>query len=127
MEAWERALSTIEQDVMTLRERVDWVAKKYMLDTYLHQKACSWENLSNDTLDTLHARDLLYHDISSDGLFNRFFHPDTLVTAEEIEHAKRNPPQYTRAHVRGEAIKQARLFKQRVSVNRWQSITLGGK
>ena len=127
MEAWERALTDIEQDIMRLRDRADWVAKKRILDTYLSQQGASWENIPETVLDTLHARDLLYHDISRDGLFNRFFYPDSIATEVEIESAQRNPPPYTRARVRGESIKQARLFKQRVSVKRWQNIVIGGK
>jgi proteasome accessory factor A len=127
MEAWEQALTDIEQDVMRLRNRADWVIKKHMLDSYLNQQGATWESLADSVLETLRTRDLLYHDLSCSGLFEHFFHPDTLVTAAEIEHAQRNPPQYTRARIRGEAIKQARNFKQRVTVDHWQYIVIGGK
>ena len=125
MNAWEQALTDMEQDPMKLRDRADWVLKKHLLNTYLSQSGVSWETLSRNKSiqDGLQARDLLYHDISQNGLFNRVCYPDTFITEAEIQNAQNNPPDYTRARVRGEAIKHA----QELTVDSWMDISIKGK
>src|SRR5206468_4841485 len=109
MDAWEDALNDMEKPIQ-LRNRVDWVMKKkYILDAYLEQEKVPWYNLRKKSIiDELQARDLRYHDVSPDGLFNRLCYPDTLVKEAEIQNAQNTPPQYTRARLRGAAIMQAR-------------------
>lgn len=132
MAAWGEALSDLEQDPMMLRDRADWTLKKRILDSYLDQIGISWEELSepqNSTLsEKLLARDLRYHDIyGGEGSYNHFSYPDTLATEAEIMKAWNIPPQYTRARVRGEIIKQGRQHKHKVKVEEWHSITVDDK
>jgi hypothetical protein len=70
---------------------------------------------------------LRYHDISTDGLFNRLWYPDTLVKEAEIQNAQNIPPQYTRARQRGEAIMQARLHNSPITVKFWMEMSAGEK
>jgi len=124
MDEWELALNALQQDPMQLSHCVDWVLKKRFLDTHLSQAGASWETLSGNTeiIESLQAQDLLYHDLSREGWFNHFAYPDTLFKESEIQQAWSTPPQHTRARVRGEVLKRARLRKFRVTVERWQDV-----
>lgn len=128
MEAWEEALKDITEDPMRLRNRADWVIKKRFLDAYLAQAGISWAAAANDQsmLAGLQAYDLRYHDVSGEGLYNQFYKPDTLLTEAEIQAAQQNPPPYTRARIRGEAIRLAQQYSSSVGVENWQEVQVDG-
>lgn len=129
MDAWEEVLKDITHEPMKLRNRVDWAMKKRFLDTYLAQSGSSWENIARDQpiISSLQAYDLRFHDISREGLFNRFSYPDTLVTEAEIQTAQQIPPPYTRARMRGEVVLLARQYNIRVTIENWQEVHLDGE
>src|SRR5690606_16207899 len=54
---WESTLDGLEKDPMQLSDRLDWVAKKQMLEEFIEAEGTDW----ND--DTLHSLDLEYHNI----------------------------------------------------------------
>jgi proteasome accessory factor A len=129
MDAWENALNDLAQDPMKLRNRADWVMKKRFLDAHLSQANLSWEQTVTDqsVINRLQAYDLRFHDISREGLFNQVSYPDTLITQDEIQMAQRQPPPYTRARIRGEAITLARRYQIPVTVERWGELVVNGK
>lgn len=106
---WEDVLNGLERDPMGLADRVDWVAKKQMLQEFMDSENASWGD------DVLHSLDLEYHNINPRtslyyGL-EEMGAARRICTDEQILNATQNPPQNTRAKGRADVIKQ--LVKRR--------------
>ncbi len=103
LKEWETVLDALESDPMQLADRLDWVAKKQMLQEYIDSEKVKWDD------DVLHSLDLEYHNINPrEGLFYALQEMDAMqriVTDERIEEATRVPPQNTRAKARGRVVK----------------------
>src|SRR3569623_2171765 len=97
---WERILNDLEKDVYLTEDRLDWVAKRRLLETYIEAEGLWWEN------EALRSLDLEYHNIDPDqGLYYALQEAgqmQRLVTDEEILAATRRAPADTRAALRGE-------------------------
>ena len=118
---WEYLLTGLEKDPMTLHREVDWVAKYRLLDRYRERHDLA---LSSPKLALL---DLAYHDVSRDrGLFyvlQRRGEMERVVTDESVSAAMTQPPQTTRARLRGEFIKAAKERKRDFTVD-WVHLKL---
>jgi proteasome accessory factor A len=100
--AWESTLDALESDPMSLADRLDWVAKRSLLETYIAEENTDWSD------DILHSLDLEYHNVDpeaglyyaleQDGLMRR------VVSDEDVRRAVTTPPQDTRAFGRGRMI-----------------------
>jgi proteasome accessory factor A len=106
---------------MTLDREVDWVAKYRLIDRYRSR----WDlPLSDPKIALL---DLSYHDVKTDrGLFyllQRKGLVDRVVTDEAVEDATGQPPQTTRARLRGDFIKAAKAKKRDFTVD-WVHLKL---
>jgi proteasome accessory factor A len=103
---WEHLLTGLEKDPLSLRRECDWVAKQFLLDEY----AAKHRLPANDP--KLAMVDLAYHDVSRErGLYyilERRGMVDRVVADEDISRALLQPPQTTRARLRGEFIKAAK-------------------
>jgi proteasome accessory factor A len=103
---WEHLLTGLEKDPLSLRRECDWVAKQFLLDEYAakHRLQPSDPRLA--------MVDLAYHDVSRQrGLYylmERRGMVDRVVTDEDVSRALVEPPQTTRARLRGEFIKAAK-------------------
>lgn len=99
---WEHVLNTLEQDPMKLTGWLDWVTKKNLIDSYM---AKNGKSLTDSAVRNI---DLQYHEVNRDtGLFYKLQSRglvERLVTDEQIEHAVDNPPEDTRAWIRGRAV-----------------------
>ncbi|MBI2015741.1 MAG: proteasome accessory factor PafA2 family protein, partial [Candidatus Rokubacteria bacterium] len=104
---WTDVLTKLESDPMQLARELDWVIKKAWIDKFMDRQRLSWRDPKVSLLD------LQYHDIRPDkGVYYRLLANDQVdrVTDDEtIERAKHEPPQTTRARLRGEFIRQANL------------------
>ncbi|WEV58366.1 proteasome accessory factor PafA2 family protein [Bifidobacterium sp. ESL0728] len=95
---WKTALDALSaKDFSTLSNRVDWVAKYQLLGKMKER---------NPELSPAQARqiDMNYHDIVNGSIYPSLVGHGllkTLVPDEAIEHAVENPPQDTRAALRG--------------------------
>jgi proteasome accessory factor A len=127
MVEWHKALRDLEEHAMKLSDRADWAIKKRLLDAYLHKIGGSWNAAGNQrtVIQNLRAYDLRYHDISRTGLYHHLSFPDVLVTEQEIQRAQETPPQYTRARIRSEIIRQTRHNDYKGKVTSWQNIAAG--
>ncbi|MDJ0961156.1 MAG: Pup--protein ligase [Acidimicrobiia bacterium] len=118
---WEYLLTGLEKDPMTLHREVDWVAKYRLLEHYRERHDLA---MSSPKLALL---DLAYHDVSRDrGLFyvlQRRGEMERVVTDESISAAMTQPPQTTRARLRGEFIKAAKARKRDFTVD-WVHLKL---
>ncbi len=114
---WENVLNDLERDVMSTRDRVDWAAKKFLLDALQMEEKLSW----NDPW--LQSIDLEYHSLDLDrGLYYELLRKDLMrrVTSEdEIKTAIFNPPETTRAFFRGRAVAR---FNDEISSIQWDEI-----
>jgi proteasome accessory factor A len=119
--AWEECLAMLESDFMKLDTKVDWIIKYRMLSSYRNKHGLS---LGHPKLALM---DLAYHDVSRRrGLYyllERNGLVDRYVTDEEIDTAKLEPPQTTRAKLRGEFIKTAKRRRRDFTVD-WVHLKL---
>jgi proteasome accessory factor A len=120
---WEYVLKQLECDPMELRDRLDWVAKKFLLQEFIENEKLSWQD------PWLHSLDLEYHNLDPRrGLYHGLVQSKVIspiLAAEAIERASRNPPENTRARARGFAVQQ--LMDQETSyIINWDSIALQG-
>lgn len=122
----------MEVDSQGLDQELDWLITKSLHEHTLRRFGWHWHNffgkeIAIDTgsgkiglYDKLIANDLAYHDISQSGLYNQYFaEPDLplpklrelqirtsrIVEKAAIENMEKNPPQNTRAKIRGDFIK----------------------
>jgi proteasome accessory factor A len=121
LDMWEHCLTTIADDPLKLDREIDWVIKYKLIEGYRERHGIEL----NDAKVAL--VDLQYHDVSRDrGLFYRMQKRgmvERMVTDEEISHAVENPPETTRARLRGEFIRRAKEQKRDYTVD-WVHLKL---
>ena len=124
LEKWEYVLTKLEEDPMQLHREIDWVIKLHLLQAYGERTNLSPE-ASGDRMLML---DLQYHDIRREkGLYvllERKGQVVRLATNEQIEKAMVDPPQNTRAKMRGELIKLAKMKRIPYDLD-WNYIRIG--
>ncbi len=121
LKMWEHCLTHLERDPLSLDRECDWVAKYRIVEGY---RARHGLTLSDPRVALL---DLQYHDVNRDrGLFYRMQEHglmERVVTDSEIEQAIDEPPQTTRARLRGEFIRRAKERKRDYTVD-WVHLKL---
>ncbi len=114
---WEKILNDLEADFSRTNDRVDWVAKKMLLDAMQAEENLSW----NDPW--LQALDLEYHNIDPEkGLYYELVRQGSMrqiVTEDQIKHAIFEPPTTTRGFFRGRAVAR---FNQNIESIQWDEI-----
>lgn len=120
--AWEECLVALEAgDLDELDTKVDWVMKQRLIEAY---RAKFGYGLGHPKLALM---DLAYHDVSRHrGLYymlERTGMAERYVTEEEIGLAMREPPQTTRARLRGEFIRAAKRRRRDYTVD-WVHLKL---
>uniref|UniRef100_UPI0025953EA6 proteasome accessory factor PafA2 family protein n=1 Tax=uncultured Corynebacterium sp. TaxID=159447 RepID=UPI0025953EA6 len=109
VDLWERTLDAIAtQDFSQVDTEIDWVIKRKLLEQFRAKLGCGWDH------PKLAQIDLTYHDINRKrGLFyllERKGLAKRWITDDEIAQAVANPPETTRAAIRGRflaAVRQA--------------------
>jgi proteasome accessory factor PafA2 len=100
---WERVLDDLEADPHRAEDRVDWVAKRRLLESYLEAEGVWWED------PVVRSLDLEYHNLDpEEGLFAALEEGGqmrTLVTPAAVAAAGTEPPA-TRAWLRGELVRR---------------------
>jgi proteasome accessory factor A len=101
---WESILDGLEKDPMALSDRIDWVAKKKIVEQYMAEEGVGWNN------DALHSIDLEYHNIDPDkSLFYAWQDMgETTRTLDNLDiiTAMTDPPQNTRAKGRSKLVEE---------------------
>jgi Pup amidohydrolase len=114
---WGKVLDDLERDPMATRDRVDWAAKKFLLDALQAEEKLSWTDPWLQSVDLeYHNLDLdrgLYYELLRKGLMRR------VTTEDEIKAAIFNPPETTRAFFRGRAVAR---FNDEISSIQWDEI-----
>jgi proteasome accessory factor A len=119
---WGEALQAlVDGDPDRLARRVDWAAKRLLLERY---RAKHGLPLSHPKVALM---DLAYHDVNRDrGLYyvlERRGRMERVATDKLIQKAMRDPPQTTRARLRGEFIRQAKAKRRDYTVD-WVHLKL---
>jgi Pup amidohydrolase len=114
---WENVLNDLERDVMSTRDRVDWAAKKFLLDALQEEEKLAWSDPWLQSIDLeYHNLDLdrgLYYELLRKGLMRR------VTSEDEIRTAIFSPPETTRAFFRGRAVAR---FNDEISSIQWDEI-----
>ncbi|MBI4715519.1 MAG: Pup--protein ligase [Nitrospirae bacterium] len=102
---WENMLVRLEEDPMELSAEVDWVIKLALIDSYREKKGCGMDD------PRLSMIDLQYHDVRRNRGLYYFLEKEGMVERigeeKDIKDAMENPPQNTRAKLRGDFIRAA--------------------
>ena len=122
IEEWGGALDALRsQEPERLTRKVDWVAKRVMIDRYMAKHDLT---LGSPRVALL---DLAYHDVNrTRGLYyllERGGAVDRVVDDAEVEIAMREPPQTTRAKLRGDFIRHAKAKRRDYTVD-WVHLKL---
>jgi len=121
LEMWEHCLTAIESDPLKLDRECDWVIKHNLIEAYR----------TRHDLPLAHPKvalmDLQYHDVNRErGLFYVMQARDLVervCTDDAIDLAIEEPPQTTRARLRGEFIRRAKERKRDYTVD-WVHLKL---
>lgn len=117
--AWEGTLDALETDPQQLADSLDWVAKRLLLEQFMHSEGVGWKEPLVQSLD------LAYHSVDpQDGLYAALEQMGAVrrvVTDKDIERAMRHPPSNTRAWVRGTLVDR---YAEAVSGVTWSRLTL---
>ncbi|MEY2449281.1 MAG: proteasome accessory factor [Acidimicrobiaceae bacterium] len=121
LDMWEHCLSTLESDPFKLDRECDWVIKHNLIEAYRDKHDLP---LASPRVALV---DLQYHDVNRErGLFYRMQARglvDRTCTDEAIDTAVDEPPQTTRARLRGEFIRRAKERKRDYTVD-WVHLKL---
>lgn len=116
---WENVLGDLEADPGRCLDRVDWVAKRFLLETFREEEGVEWDD------PWLQALDLEYHDVSPGrGLFFELERAGQIRPFGDVhlaEAAVRQPPESTRAFFRGRAVA---LFGAQIEAAQWDEMIL---
>ncbi len=101
---WEAVLDQLEKDPMQLDDRLDWVAKRKILEMYVESEGTTWAD------DALHSLDMEYHNIDPEqSLYEGWRQMNGMqrvVDELDVVDAMTDPPQDTRAKGRSEFIQK---------------------
>ncbi|MGI9079254.1 MAG: depupylase/deamidase Dop [Acidimicrobiales bacterium] len=110
---WEATLTALEDDVMSLANQLDWVAKYHLVEAYRDRHGLGPSD------PKLAALDLQYHDVRPGrSLFARL-PMERMVTEESVVTAITEPPTTTRAYFRGRCLQR---WASSIAAANWDSL-----
>ncbi len=113
LRAWKEVLIGLASDLNGLHTRIDWIAKKRLLDSFAERHNLSFFDARTRSLA------VQYHDIRDEfSIFNKL-EMEELTEASGVEDGVVNPPSETRAYFRGKCLQK--WPEQIISAN-WDSI-----
>jgi proteasome accessory factor A len=121
LEMWEHCVEGIERDPLSLDREIDWVIKHRMIEAY---RAKHDLPLSHPKVALM---DLQYHDVNRSRSLYYLLQDRGMVERMcsdlDVDEAVDNPPQTTRARLRGEFIRRAKERKRDYTVD-WVHLKL---
>lgn len=115
--AWHETLDQLERDPLVLRDRLDWVAKLCLLEDFRAAEKLDW------SAPWLQSLDLQYHLVDrEEGLYDGLAEAGAvrrIVTEEDIRTAVAEPPESSRAYLRGKCIQR---FAAQIKTAQWDHI-----
>ena len=120
VDEWESILDDLESDPLSTGDRLDWSAKKNLLDAFVVEEELDWTR----DREFLQALDLEYHNVDAEnGLYYGLVQSgamQTLVSDDEIETARCAAPN-TRACLRGLLVEK---FAPQIKAISWGVVLL---
>jgi Pup amidohydrolase len=110
---WREMLDGVRDDPESVADRVDWVAKRRVIEGYRERHDLAPSSAR------LRAIDLQYHDLRPERSLAQRVGLRTLFASDQIREAVHNPPESTRAYFRGRCV--SRYPDQIVAAN-WDSV-----
>ena len=118
---WEHAIVNLEHNQDNLDRQVDWITKRKLIERYREKHNVS---LAHPRVALM---DLAYHDVNRKRglhyLLERRGMVERMCDEEDIERATQEPPQTTRAKLRGEFIRAAKRKRRDFTVD-WVHLKL---
>lgn len=122
LDEWRFVVNALEHDPGCLVDRVDWVAKKWLLEYFMREEGLDWQDTWIQSLDleyhNLNETRGLYFDLYERGQVKR------IVSDEQINQAITHPPNNTRACARSRVMRALIDQKVRCQID-WDSIGVG--
>jgi proteasome accessory factor A len=119
LKEWESTLNALEHDPMELLDRIDWVARRALIEQYRDAEGLDWDD------DRLLSLDLEYANVDPDDglrtMLEQGGHMVRLTTDEAVERAMSQPPTDTRAALRGAFVDR---FVDNIGRIGWNSVVL---
>jgi proteasome accessory factor A len=119
LDEWRFVLDALACDPMALMDRLDWVTKKWLLETFMEAEGRDWDDPWIQSLDleyhNLNPARGLYHDLRQRGLLR------TVVDDDQVNQAIVKPPGDTRALARSKVMRALSGHKARYVID-WDSI-----
>jgi Pup amidohydrolase len=113
LDHWEQVLAGLEHDPDSVADRVDWVAKRRLVNGYAERHGLRPGH------PRLKAIDLQYHDMRLDRNLAARCGLRTLVGPDEVSAAVTEPPTTTRAYFRGRCLQK---FPHDIVAANWDSL-----
>ena len=113
LERWGQTLDTLARDPMELAGQIDWIAKHRLLEAYRDRHGLEWSDAR------IAAMDIQYHDMRPGRSLARKLGLERISNDAEVEAAKENPPEDTRAYFRGECL---RKWGEHIVAANWDSL-----
>jgi proteasome accessory factor A len=119
LDEWRFVLDGLTYDPMSLMDRLDWVTKKWLLETFMQNEGLDWSDTWIQSLDleyhNLNPKKGLYLDLLERGSIKR------IVDDERINRAIVSPPADTRARARSQVMRALAGYRARYVID-WDSI-----
>jgi len=112
---WASLLDGLSRDTAEVADRIDWVAKKRLIDAYRDRHDVSEQDAR------LKAIDLQYHDLRKDRCLAMRAGLKEIALTDQVDLAVNNAPRDTRAFFRGEMLKR---WPDHVVTANWDSLVL---
>ncbi len=121
LQQWEQVLQQLEDDPHKLIGKIDWVTKRWLLETFMKEEGIGWDD------SWLASLDLEYHNVDPErGLFRGLEaegRTTQIVCDGEIQEAMTQGPQDTRGGLRGLCVQK---FGKDVTSIQWEGIHFNG-
>jgi hypothetical protein len=119
LDEWRFVIDGLDFDPMSLIDRVDWVTKKWLLESFMRSEDLEWNDPAIQSLDleyhNLNMDKGLYFDLRRRGMTKR------VVDDDKVNMALVTPPQDTRAKARSVVMRELTGHKARYVID-WDSI-----
>ena len=113
MDRWEKVLTALENDIDSLADSIDWIAKRRLYEGFRERHSLEWSD------PRMAALDLQYHDLRPEKGLARRIGLKRVSTDEEVENAIESPPPTTRAYFRGRCLER---YPDAIVAANWDSM-----
>jgi proteasome accessory factor A len=110
---WEQVLTGLETDTESVAPQVDWVAKRRLIRAWCERHGAAPDD------PRVAALALQYHDLRPERNLSLRAGLERITTDEEVERARTEPPEDTRAYFRGRCLSK---FASSIVAANWDSL-----